>query len=54
MFRVHFLDVGRGDTTVLQFDNGRTYLIDHYEAIGKRRRELQPMNQFRWVEAWVE
>jgi len=35
MFRVHFLDVGRGDTTVLQFDNGRTYLIDHYEAIGK-------------------
>lgn len=40
MFRVHFLDVGRGDTTVLQFDNGRTYLIDHYEAIGKRRREL--------------
>lgn len=35
MFRIHFLDVGRGESIVLQFDNGRTYLIDHYEAIGK-------------------
>jgi competence protein ComEC len=35
MARVHFLDVGRGDSTILQFDNGRTYLIDYYEASGK-------------------
>jgi competence protein ComEC len=35
MFRVHFLDVGRGDTTILQFENGRTYLIDYYGAVGK-------------------
>lgn len=35
MFRIHFLDVGRGDTIVLQFENGRTYLIDCHETIGK-------------------
>ena len=35
MFRIHFLDVGRGDLTVLQFDNGRTYLIDYFEAPDK-------------------
>jgi len=35
MFRIHFLDVGRGDTTVLQFDNGRTYLIDYFAATQK-------------------
>ena len=35
MFRIHFLDVGRGETTILQFDNGRTYLIDHFEAVDK-------------------
>ena len=35
VFRIHFLDVGHGDTTLLQFDNGRTYLIDHHEATGK-------------------
>ena len=28
MFRIHILDVGRGDSIILQFDNGRTYLID--------------------------
>jgi competence protein ComEC len=35
MSRIHFLDAGRGDTTILQFDNGRTYLIDYYEATQK-------------------
>jgi competence protein ComEC len=35
MFRIHFLDVGHGETAVLQFENGRTYLIDHSEASGK-------------------
>jgi competence protein ComEC len=35
MFKIHFLDVSRGDCTILQFDNGRTYLIDHYQAVGK-------------------
>jgi competence protein ComEC len=35
MARIHFLDVGRGDSTLIQFDNGRTYLIDYYEASGK-------------------
>jgi beta-lactamase superfamily II metal-dependent hydrolase len=25
MFRIHFLDVGQGDCTILQFENGRTY-----------------------------
>jgi len=28
MFRIHILDVGRGDSIILQFENGRTYLID--------------------------
>ncbi len=35
MFRIHILDVGRGDSIILQFDNGRTYLIDCNEASGK-------------------
>jgi len=35
MFRAHFLDVGRGECTILQFGNGRTYLIDYFEAVGK-------------------
>lgn len=35
MFRIHFLDVGHGDSIVLQFDNDRTYLIDYYEEVGK-------------------
>ena len=35
MFRIHFLDVGHGDTTLLQFDNGRTYLIDHHQVVGR-------------------
>ncbi len=35
MFRIHFLDVGRGDSTILQFENGRTYLIDSNEIPGK-------------------
>jgi len=35
MFRIHILDVGRGDSIILQFDNGRTYLIDSNEAAGK-------------------
>ena len=35
MFKIHFLDVGSGDCIVLQFDNGRTYLIDCHEAMGK-------------------
>lgn len=35
MFRIHFLDVGHGDSIILQFDNGRTYLIDHHEGVGK-------------------
>jgi competence protein ComEC len=35
VFRIHFLDVGRGDTAILQFDNGRTYLVDYFEAVGK-------------------
>jgi len=34
-FRIHFLDVGRGDSIILQFTNGRTYLIDSNEAPGK-------------------
>jgi len=28
MFRIHILDVGRGDSIIMQFSNGRTYLID--------------------------
>lgn len=28
MFRIHILDVGRGDSIIMQFENGRTYLID--------------------------
>lgn len=35
MFRIHFVDVGQGDCTILQFENGRTYLIDTNEASGK-------------------
>jgi competence protein ComEC len=35
MFRIHFLDVGHGDCTILQFENGRTYLIDGNETSGK-------------------
>ena len=35
MFLIHFLDVGRGDSTILQFENGRTYLIDSNEVAGK-------------------
>ena len=35
MFRIHFLDVGQGDCTILQFENGRTYLIDAHETSGK-------------------
>ena len=35
MFRIHILDVGRGDAIILQFDNGRTYLIDSNEAAKK-------------------
>lgn len=35
MSSIHFLDVGRGDSTILEFDNGRTYLIDHFKASGK-------------------
>ncbi len=34
-FRIHFLDVGRGDSIILQFINGRTYLIDSNEVPGK-------------------
>ena len=34
-FRIHFLDVGRGDSIILQFTNGRTYLIDSNEVPGK-------------------
>jgi len=35
MFRIHILDVGRGDSIILQFENGRTYLIDSNEISGK-------------------
>jgi len=35
MFYIHFLDVGRGDCIVLQFENGRTYLVDSNEVVGK-------------------
>jgi competence protein ComEC len=35
MCRIHFLDIGHGDCIVLQFDNGRTYLIDCCERQGK-------------------
>lgn len=35
MFRIHFLDVGRGDSIILQFGNGHTYLIDSNEISGK-------------------
>jgi beta-lactamase superfamily II metal-dependent hydrolase len=35
VFRIHFLDVGHGDTIILQFDNGRTYLVDYSETVGK-------------------
>ena len=35
MFRIHFLDVGRGDAIILQFANGRTYLVDSNEVEGK-------------------
>ncbi len=35
MFRIHILDVGRGDSIILQFENGRTYLIDSNEVKGK-------------------
>lgn len=35
MFRIHFSDVGHGDTTVLQFANGRTYVVDHQLAAQK-------------------
>ena len=35
MFLIHFLDVGRGDSIVLQFENGRTYLVDGNEVPGK-------------------
>jgi len=35
MFRIHILDVGRGDSIILQFDNGKTYLIDSNKAAGK-------------------
>ena len=35
MFRIHFLDVGQGDCTILQFENGRTYLIDANETSEK-------------------
>ena len=34
-FRIHFLDVGRGDSIILQFTNGRTYLIDSNETPGR-------------------
>lgn len=32
---IHFLDVGRGDSIILQFENGRTYLVDSNEVAGK-------------------
>jgi competence protein ComEC len=32
MFKIHFLDVGQGDCTILQFENGRTYLVDGNET----------------------
>ncbi|MBC8234446.1 hypothetical protein H8E77_33270 [bacterium] len=35
MFLIHFLDVGRGDSIILQFENGRTYLVDSNEVMGK-------------------
>jgi len=35
MFLIHFLDVGRGDSIILQFENGRTYLVDSNEVAGK-------------------
>ena len=35
MFKVHFLDVEYGDATILQFENGRTYLVDSNEVSGK-------------------
>jgi competence protein ComEC len=35
MFLIHFLDVGRGDSIILQFENGRTYLIDSNEVTEK-------------------
>jgi beta-lactamase superfamily II metal-dependent hydrolase len=35
MFRIHILDVGRGDAIILQFDNGKTYLIDSNEVANK-------------------
>ena len=35
MFLIHFLDVGRGDSIILQFGNGRTYLVDSNEVMGK-------------------
>jgi competence protein ComEC len=37
MFRIHILDVGRGDSIIMQFSNGRTYLIDSNEISGKVR-----------------
>jgi len=35
VFKIHILDVGRGDSIILQFENGRTYLIDSNEVDGK-------------------
>lgn len=34
-FKIHFLDVGRGDSIILQFTNGRIYLIDSNEVPSK-------------------
>jgi len=35
MFRIHILDVGRGDSIIMQFSNGRTYLIDSNVVFNK-------------------
>jgi len=35
MFRIHFLDVGQGDCIILQFENGRSYIIDGNEVAEK-------------------
>jgi competence protein ComEC len=35
VFRIHFLDVGHGDTAILEFDNGRIYIVDYREVAGK-------------------
>jgi len=35
MFKIHFLDVGHGDCIILQFENGRIYVVDGHEVAEK-------------------